>query len=142
VTRIKTTPLNLKCSQSLRRGIAVPTLMVALSLPWGSVSLLAHRADQAIRQRHAVEVIRAGGGYSYYDFQTKGGKVLASPRPPGPAWLRNIVGIDYLATVDVVTWMDADDRDRGLNFFPIVIAEHRSNHIVPERQDSVKSRTE
>jgi hypothetical protein len=36
--------------------------------------------------------------------------VLASPRPPGPAWLRNIVGIDYLATVDVVTWMDADDR--------------------------------
>jgi hypothetical protein len=84
--------------------------MVALSLPWAGVALCAHRADQAIRQRHAVEVIRADGGDVLYDFETKVGKVLRTPRPPGPAWLRGFLGIDYLARVENVTWAVPDDK--------------------------------
>jgi hypothetical protein len=110
MARLKKTPLILKSSQRLRSGFAVQALLMALSLPWAGISLFAHRADQAFRQRHAVAVIRAGGGSVLYDFETKVGKAHPTPHPPGPAWLRNVLGIDYLARVEIVTWTIADDK--------------------------------
>jgi hypothetical protein len=110
MARHKKTPFNFKISQCRRGGFAVQALLMALSLPWAGISLFAHRADQAIRQRHAVAVIRAGGGTVLYDFETKVAKVHPTPRPPGPAWLRNFLGIDYLARVEYVIWAVPDDK--------------------------------
>lgn len=110
MTRIEEKPVIRKNAPSLRRGFAVQALLVAVSLPWVGLAICAKRADQAIRQRHAVEAIRTSGGSAIYDFQMRGGKVLVSPHPPGPDWLRDIVGVDFLARVEVVTLTAPNDK--------------------------------
>ena len=60
--------------------------------------------NRANRQRRAVEVLaQTGTSLSVeYDYQcddkgiTLGG---THPSPPGPEWLRNLIGVDYFATV-------------------------------------------
>jgi hypothetical protein len=59
-------------------------------------------ANRANRQKHAVEVLKKAGAELYYDFQVDDDGVLklkTPPPPPGPDWLRNLIGIDYFATV-------------------------------------------
>jgi Leucine-rich repeat (LRR) protein len=60
-------------------------------------------ADRVHRQRAAVEAIRRVGGVAFYDWQFDAeGKMLRDPQPPGPAWLREFLGDDFLANVEVV----------------------------------------
>jgi hypothetical protein len=58
------------------------------------------------RQRTAVAGITELGGQCFYDYQLRpDGLTYGNLPPPGPAWLRERLGIDHLANVDcIVLW--------------------------------------
>jgi Leucine-rich repeat (LRR) protein len=65
----------------------------------------------AIQQREAVEVVREAGGGLAYDFQNFSGNLLLNtPKgaPPGPSWLRDLLGIDFFANVIQVDCRDTE----------------------------------
>ena len=76
------------------------TMMIVVTLLCIGMGVTAYRAN---RQRKAVETIKKAGGSVGYDYQTDGDGWPISGDPPGPAWLRNLIGIDYFATVVSVT---------------------------------------
>jgi hypothetical protein len=104
------------------------TLMIFVTLFAVACSWFAVKMQQARRQREAVEAIVKLGGKVMYDYQSReqnepvvaivksGGQVMydyqfyeyeiQSARPPGPAWLRNILGDDFFCTV-----VDAQPKD-------------------------------
>ncbi len=74
------------------------TMLVAITLFCIWLGVTASRAN---RQRKAVETIRSYGAYVRYDYEMadNGWEVRRdNPLPPGPVWLRNLIGIDYFAT--------------------------------------------
>ena len=56
------------------------------------------------RQRRAVKAIEKAGGTVGYDYEIdENGWLFPGYRsPPGPTWLRNLIGIDYFATIGAV----------------------------------------
>lgn len=80
----------------LRRPRLTVRVMMALVLAAGAgLGWMAHRARV---QREAVAAILKAGGYVVYDYQMRD---YEAP-PPGPAWLRGLIGRDYLDTVCAV----------------------------------------
>jgi hypothetical protein len=80
--------------------VAIPMISFALKL------------EQARKQRAAVDAIRRMGGVVYYDYQVYFDKSQNAP-PPGPEWLRERFGVDFIATVQEVFLSDSLD-DAGL----------------------------
>ena len=72
------------------RSLLLLTLIVST---WGSWFGVEMRA--AKRQNEAVGVIEKLGGGVHYDWSGN-----PNPQPPGPAWLRRVLGEDFFATVD------------------------------------------
>jgi hypothetical protein len=61
---------------------------------------IAHRMQRSMRQREAVEAILATGARLRFDFQIdQSGNLLSEASPPGPAWLRYVMGADLGANV-------------------------------------------
>ncbi|MGA2796417.1 MAG: hypothetical protein ABSE63_02440 [Thermoguttaceae bacterium] len=50
--------------------------------------------DRVRKQKQAVEFITRHGGAVLYSYQINAGRT--QPTPPGPQWLRKLLGIDYL----------------------------------------------
>ena len=71
------------------------TLLIVVFLASVGMSFIAVRIQRVQRQKTAVATIRANGGSTWYDYQ-KGEGVS---EPPGPAWLRDRFGIDWVADV-------------------------------------------
>jgi hypothetical protein len=74
------------------------TMLVAITLFCIWLGVTAYRAN---RQRKAVETIRSYRAYVRYDYELadNGWEVRRdNPLPPGPVWLRDLIGIDYFAT--------------------------------------------
>lgn len=73
------------------------------------------QANRAQRQRRAVDAILDRGGQVQYDyeFDEDGHEIWLAepPEPPGPKWLRTLVGDDYFRTVVDVTFRTATDAD-------------------------------
>jgi hypothetical protein len=67
-------------------------VLVAAGSSWLGVKM-----KQARRQREAVEAIVKLGGGAKYDYELR-----SDGKPPGPAWLREFLGLDFLADVRVV----------------------------------------
>jgi len=85
------------------------TMLVAIAM----ISLwLSTTANRANKQRRAVEKIKAAGGVVGYDYEVDGNfnRREDDPSPPGPDWLRNLIGVDYFATVIYVEFNTADDQ--------------------------------
>ncbi len=61
------------------------------------------------KQQRAVAAIRQRGGMVYYSYES--GPAGPNPTPPGPAWLRDLLGIDYLDHVVAVVCDVATDAD-------------------------------
>jgi len=92
-------------------------VVVLLSLPLGWFALKMREAE---RQRRAVEAIREAGGHVYYDYQADSSGYGSKPEPPGPAWLRELVGEDLFAKVvrvDSVDHMGSDVLLEHINGF-------------------------
>ena len=75
------------------------TLLVFVTLFALACSWLAVKLQQAKRQREAVEAIRMLGGRVAYDYELDAYGDIIPGEPPGPAWLRQILGDDLFCTV-------------------------------------------
>lgn len=78
------------------------TLFVFLTLTCVWLSLLVHRVG---KQRKAVAWVVEMGGTVYYDYEVE------DEKPPGPGWLRNLIGVDYFSTVEAVRLTDISFDD-------------------------------
>lgn len=89
--------------------VSIRSALVAVALLGVWLGLMNSRAH---RQRVAVDSIRKAGGQAYYTFEFDGERFTNAP-PPGPSWLTNLLGIDWFATIGMVsldTETDADKR--------------------------------
>jgi len=73
------------------------TLLLVMFLTSIGLSWFAVRLQQARRQREGVEEIKKLGGVVCYDYEAH-----QSGKPPGPGWLRKLLGDDFFAEVDLV----------------------------------------
>jgi hypothetical protein len=71
-------------------------------------ALIAHRFEEAGRQREAGRQLHQYFGAAYYDYQVdETGQYLGKvATPPGPEWLRSLVGIDFLSRVTMVQFWE------------------------------------
>jgi hypothetical protein len=94
------------------RQFSIRTLLLLVVVASIACSWFAVRMNVAKRQRAAVEAIEKGGGYVIYDYEYDGeGYARKGAKPPGPAWLRDRLGVDFFA--DVVAVMCLVERGRG-----------------------------
>jgi len=71
---------------------------------------LAVTANRARKQRAAVGVIEGLGGRVYYDYEESDpvrwmlipAGAIKKPQPPGPVWLRELIGEEYFVSVTQV----------------------------------------
>ena len=84
------------------RSLLVLTVAVAIPCSWLAVEMKAAR-----EQREAVEAIQEVNGYVAYDWQFVSDEILRTSncriaQPPGPVWLRNLLGDDFFGSVSDV----------------------------------------
>ena len=84
---------------SIRSLLVLPVIVAILG------SWLAVERKQATQQRDAVAAIRELGGHVMYDYQDRAEREEHDPDPPGPAWARKLLGVDFFA--DVVSAEDS-----------------------------------
>ncbi|HEV3005770.1 MAG TPA: hypothetical protein VGX78_14990, partial [Pirellulales bacterium] len=77
------------------KALLVFTLVASLPCWYISVKMARKR-----RERGAVAALRDSGGWAWYDWEYSRSPELA--KPPGPAWLRWVLGDDFFADVDVL----------------------------------------
>jgi len=82
------------------------TLLVAI---W-----LGCHAKSARHQRLVVEEIRSLGGYVMYDYEARNDQIGKPLSPPGPQWLRDIVGDDWFQSAYYVRLEGAAVTDSSL----------------------------
>lgn len=88
------------------------TLLVFMLLAAATMSWFAVKLNQARGQKEVVEAILKMGGSVVYDNQMEASDKRAEP--PGPAWLREWLGVDFLATVGYVSFEGTQVTDAGL----------------------------
>lgn len=93
--------------------------LFALALVAGPLFAWIHRAHQQ-RDRIAGMANSNPGAVVLYDYQLHADGTLNKPaKPPGPEWLRERIGVDYLADVEGVDLFYPTDADmRQLASFP------------------------
>jgi hypothetical protein len=85
-------------------------LLVSLGMSWVAVKMKSAR-----QQKEAVEEIEKLGGGVLYDYQIQQpGGLLPGTHPPGPAWLRNLLGEDFFTTVVYASFVYSPVTDAGL----------------------------
>jgi len=85
-----------------RFQFGIRTLLLLIFAVAVCCSWFACRMQKAKRQKEVVEeILGLGGGVEYdYHFDSLGNRIaLPFPKPPGPAWLRKVVGVDFLSNV-------------------------------------------
>lgn len=114
------------------KGMAKPlTKIVSLITPkrrWAQFSLgtmfvvmtglcvwLAVQVNRANRQREAVAYVVSLGGKVGYDYQYRTGEYSPAALPPVPAWLMNLCGVDWFASVALVQVPSKAANDDVLN---------------------------
>jgi hypothetical protein len=86
------------------RALLVLVLLLACWLAW------VVRATR--HQRDAVAAVKKAGGFVQYDWEWKDGDYVQGPRrSPGPRWLVDRIGIDYVSSVTFVNLMHGSDGD-------------------------------
>ena len=74
------------------RGLSALVLVIGVWLGW-----IVHTARI---QRVAVAVIKQAGGTVYYDWERRNGILTSGGKPWAPAWLVDLVGVDYFGHVN------------------------------------------
>lgn len=119
------------------------TLMIVVTLFAVACSWLAVKMQQAKRQREAVETIEKLGGMVCYDYEWDSGSGyrIKGAKPPGPAWLRKVLGDDIFCSVNFVdiheTYLDTVmEHLKKLNYLKWLALRGATNdglkHIIKE----------
>jgi len=92
------------------RTLLIVVLVLSLPLGW-----IGWKLEKAREQRKAVEAILKEGASVWYDYQMKKetGVLIPGAEPPGPAWLRKLLGDDVFADV-VQVFLRGDNVDSQL----------------------------
>ena len=91
--------------------LALLVLAVVVAVPF---SWLATEMKAARKQREAADGIRKVGGKVYYDYHfDPSGYWTPGATPPGPSWLRKLLGDDQFADVTVVSLRARGQRRRA-----------------------------
>ncbi len=107
------TKLNRLRLQYSLRSLLVFVLVASAFMAWFGA-----RYRAACQQRDAVAAVRGLGLRVLYDYECDGNSFRASPSlgfkaapagPAGPAWARNLLGIDFFADAVEVSYLDAFD---------------------------------
>jgi Leucine-rich repeat (LRR) protein len=78
------------------RSLMMLTLLVGLGMATWIVPI----KNRAERQKAAVEAIKNDSGSLFYDYELDAyGNGITGAEPPGPAWLRRLLGDDFFTTV-------------------------------------------
>ncbi len=88
------------------RSLLVFVVFVAIPCSWLAVEM-----KRAEKQREVVDENRIPGGFVWYDYQCDASDVFSvhpNARPPGPAWLRNLLGDDFFSHVRCVNTQVTD----------------------------------
>ena len=85
------------------RSLLIFVTLWAIPCSWLGVKM-----KQAREQKAAVEWILGAKGFVKYDYETQGAT------PPGPAWLRRLLGDDFFAHVSRVDLMGPEITDVAL----------------------------
>lgn len=93
-----------------RRFLRVSLRTLLLLLTAGCI-WIGWKVDKAHKQRAAVAWVKETGGEAYYDYERN----TDHPMPPGPAWLRELIGIDLLSDVTLVFVGDASARSNSVS---------------------------
>ena len=88
------------------------TFVVVLTVFGVWLGLLVHRVNM---QKEAVQWVKDHGGGIAYDFEWDEVKksLIDDAKPPGPDWLRKLIGIDYFADVVIVVCNNTKVVDIG-----------------------------
>jgi hypothetical protein len=124
---------------------SLKTLLILLTLFCVWLGTLANRAN---RQRRAVEAIGLSGGEFHYDYQRvprrsgSGTSYNMRVRPPGPEWLRRILGDHYFITPvsltiaqqsaikdDCLAHLSALTTLESLHFYEVPFADRDVAHV-------------
>ncbi len=98
-------------------------LQYSLRWPLLSASLLAilcgwfvMKVEQAAKQKAVVEEIENAGGLVWrdYQFEADGTFSTKDPQPPGPIWLRRLLGDDFFMNVTKLDLTQTEIADPGL----------------------------
>jgi len=90
------------------------TLLIVVTLAGCGFGWLGVKMREAREQRAAVDAIKKLGGYVVYDYESDSrGVRVPNATPPGPAWLRSILGDDCFRTVTEVN-LNTDPADADL----------------------------
>jgi len=83
------------------RTLLVVVLVASLGMSWFAV-----RMQRARKQREVVAAIVEMGGRVTYDYEfDASGHYIPHPEPPGPAWLRKLLGDDFFTDVRSVRFL-------------------------------------
>jgi hypothetical protein len=89
------------------RSLLVLSVAVAILSSWFAVKM-----KEAKRQQKAIEAILKSGGAVTYDYEYDWpSRAPQNAKPPGPAWLRNLLGGDFLDRVTEVRLIGDDDAE-------------------------------
>jgi len=96
-----------------RLQFGLRTLLLAVAVCAAACSWFAVRKHRASQQRAAIEAL-GDRAWVVYDYQLDAdGLHIEGAEPPGPAWLRNLLGDDFFADAEVV-WSSTDFDDDDL----------------------------
>ena len=95
---------------SLRSLLIVVTL-VGIVCGW-----LGSKIDRKVKERKLIEAIVKRRGVVWYDFQCadSNGRVIPDAKPPGPDWLRSLLGENFFSEVRAVLIAPGGDSDLQL----------------------------
>ena len=103
---------NLSLAISIRHPVVAGVLHSLRNCGW----VVGCQRERAQRQADALKWIRGLGGFSQYDWEVVDwtGLSKANAEPPGPAWLDEAVGVDFVSGVFFVELGDSKITDAGL----------------------------
>ena len=84
------------------RSLLLLMQIVCLALGW--------KVEKARKQREAVNWVQECGEHVFYDYELDDArKRVPNPQPPGPKWLRELLGIDFFDDVVSVAFDQMTD---------------------------------
>jgi hypothetical protein len=106
------------------------TLLVFVTIASAGFGWIGMQVRKVHRQRVAVEAIKKMGGCLFYDYEVaaflddippKDPSIRPAAIPPGPEWLRKVVGDDFLAKVVKVDRVPAEFSDDAMVHFATLV---------------------
>ena len=99
-------------SRYMLQGTLLLALLLAIPCSW-----LAVKMERAERQRAVVEEFENLGGVVWYDYQFDRADIpnAEQAEPPGPPWLRRLLGDDFFTNVTKLDLMQTEIGDAALN---------------------------